>query len=83
MYTGIVALGSVILMGRVGCEGCPLTICTFGNIFSHFGFHILRVMTGAWIGAGPRTRASSGVSLDFCTSDEIVSESHIFASTSK
>ena len=25
MYTGIVALGSVILMGRVGCEGCPLT----------------------------------------------------------
>ena len=38
---------------------------------------------GMWAGADPwdlQTEAGSGVFLDFCMSDEMVSESHIFPS---
>src|ERR1700761_3554929 len=81
----VVSADSISIFNLSELESSPAEamVYAFGNIFSHLGLQILRVVTGMQAGAGPRTEAWSGIFSVFCTSNERVSESHIFASISK
>src|ERR1700677_2439030 len=74
---------STFRLSEVEFPSVAAIVILLGRAFSHFGFRTLRAMMGRWAGAVPRAKTELGVFSDFCTSDAMVSGSHIFASTSK